>query len=107
MTFISDKLVVTVHGASIQTEMPLKQVVDLLVWRKIQQEFQLSDCHSLLDCTHEAESITVVWLIPPSTSKALLMPHAQPWSAINFLQRESIVRMTVNNDSCIYDIQVQ
>ena len=104
---ISDKLAVTIRDAKIQKEILLKYVVDLLVWRKIQRKFQLFDCYALLDRTYEAEGIMVEWLIPPSTSKALLTPRAQPWSAIDFLQRENVIRMTVNDDSCVYDIQVQ
>ena len=98
-----DKLSVTVHDASIRMK-TLKNVRDL--WRKIKCEFHLPDCNALLNHIYEAESIVIVWLVPPSTTEALLTPRAQPWSAIDFLQRERIVRMTLNDDSCIYDIQV-
>ena len=81
----------------------LKYIRDL--WGKIKREFHLSDCNALLDHIYDG-SIVVVWLIPPSTSKALLTPQAQPWSAINFLQRESVVKMIVNDTTCVYDIQV-
>ena len=100
----SDKLSVAVHDVSIETK-AVKYAQEL--WRKIEYQFHLSvsDCNALLDHTYETENTVVVWLVPPSASEALFKPHAQPWSAINFLQREGIVRMTLN-DSCIYDIQV-
>ena len=82
----------------------LKYIRDL--WGKIKREFHLSDCNALLDHIYDG-SIVVVWLIPPSTSKALLTPRAQPWSAIDFLQRESVVNMTVNDTTCMYDVQVK
>jgi hypothetical protein len=81
----------------------LKYVRDL--WTKVRREFHLSDCNALLDKIYDG-SIVVVWLIPPSTSKALLAPLAQPWSAIDFLQRESVIKMTVNDTTCMYDVQV-
>ena len=81
----------------------LKYVRDL--WTKIRREFHLSDCNALLDHIYDG-SIVIVWLIPPSTSKALLSPYAQPWSAIDFLQRESVIRMTLNDTICMYDNQV-
>ena len=99
----SDKLSVTVHDVSIEMKM-VKHAQEL--WKRIDYQFHLSDCNAFLDHIYEAESIMVVWLISPSASEALLKPRAQPWSAIDFLQRESIVRMTLNDDSCIYDIQV-
>ena len=97
-----DSLSLKLQDVSIRMK-TLKYVRDL--WTQIKREFHLSDCNALLDHIY-AGCILVVWLIPPTTSKALLTPRAQPWSAINFLQRESIIRMTLNDDSCIYDIQV-
>ena len=101
---ISDRLAVEVQDASIQKG---KAIVDLLVWKKMQQKFQLPDCCALLNRTYNEGAMMVEWLIPPSTSKALLTPCAQPWSAVDFFQREHIVRVTLNGDSCVYDIQVQ
>ena len=102
---ISDKLAVEVRDASIQKG---KAIVDLLVWKKIQRKFQLPDCYAFLSRTYDNEGAMMVeWLIPSSTSKALLTPSVQPWSTIDFFQREHIVRLTLNDNSCIYDIQVQ
>ena len=101
---IADKLAVEVQDASIQKG---KAIVDLLVWKKIQQKFQLPDCYALLNRTYNEGAMMVEWLIPPSTSKALLTQYAQPWSATDFFQREHIVRVTLNDDSCVYDIRVQ
>ena len=95
-------LSVTIHDVSIEMK-AVKYAQEL--WKKIAYHFHLSNCNALLDHINEAESIMVVWLIPSSASAALLKPRAQPWSAVNFLQREGIVRMTLN-DSCVYDIQV-
>jgi hypothetical protein len=81
----------------------LKYVRDL--WAKVKRKFHLSDCNALLDKIYNG-CIVVMWLIPPSISKALLTPCAQPWSAIDFLQRESVIKMTVNDTTCMYDIQV-
>ena len=97
-----DSLSLKLQDVSIRKK-TLKYVREL--WKQIKREFHLSDCNALLDHIY-AGCILVVWLIPPTTSKALLTPRAQPWSAIDFLQRESIIRMTLNDDSCIYDIQV-
>ena len=99
-----ERLSVKLQDVSIRMK-TLKYVRDL--WKKIQWEFQLSDCNALLDHIYD-DSIVVdlVWLIPPTTSKALLTPRAQPRSVIDFLQRENVTRMTINDDSCIYDIQV-
>ena len=101
---IADKLAVEVGDASIRKG---KAIVDLLVWKKIQQKFQLPDCYVLLNCTYNEGAMMVEWLIPPSTSTALLTPRVQPWSTIDFFQRELIARVTLYDDSCVYDIQVQ
>ena len=97
-----DRLSLKLQDVSVRRK-TMKYIRDL--WMQIKREFHLSDCNTLLDHIY-AGCILVVWLIPPTTSKALLAPRAQPWSAIDFLQRESAIRMTVNDDSCIYDIQV-
>ena len=101
---ISDKLAVEVRDASIQKG---RAIVDLLVWKKIQRKFQFPDCYALLNRTYNEGAMMVEWLIPPSTSKALLTPSVQPWSTIDFFQKEHIVRVMLNDDSCVYDIQVQ
>ena len=72
------------------------------LWKGIQREFHLSDCNALLDHIYDG-SIVIIWLIPPSASEAVLKP--QPWSAIHFIQEESIVNMMLN-DTGIYDTQV-
>ncbi len=97
-----EKLSLKLQDVSIRMK-TLKYVRDL--WAKLRREFHLSDCNALLDKIYDG-SIVVVWLIPPSISKALLTPRAQPWSAIDFLQRETVIRMTVNDTTCMYDIQV-
>ena len=97
-----ETLSLKLHDVSIRMK-TLKYIREL--WVKIKREFHLSDCNALLDHIYNG-SIVVVWLIPPSTSKALLSPRAQPSSAIDFLQRESVVRMTLNDTICLYDVQV-
>ena len=97
-----ERLSVKLQDVSIRMK-TLKYVRDL--WMKIKREFHLSNCNALLDHIYKG-CIVILWLIPPSTSKALLTPRAQPWSAIDFLQRECIIRMTLNEDTCIYDVQV-